>query len=82
PRGPRARPEARACWAAMDPAGRTEPYTPDEAARAMAVFGQEALDHLARSDSTVKRLFEEREAAYRRLHAEWTLRQHGERPGW
>ena len=63
-------------------AGRTEPYTPDEAPRAMAVFGQEALDRLAESDSTVKTLFDEREATYRRLQAEWTLRQHGERPGW
>ncbi|MGW7164125.1 hypothetical protein ACWGH3_02160 [Streptomyces sp. NPDC054884] len=81
-RGERAIAEARAYWAAVDPAGRTEPYTPDEAVRAMAVFGQEALDHLARSDSTVKTLFDEREATYRRRQAEWTIRQHGERPGW
>jgi hypothetical protein len=81
-RGERALAEARAYWAALDPAGRTEPYTPDEAVRAMAVFGQEALDHLATSDSTVKTLFDEQKATYRQLHAEWTLRQHGERPGW
>jgi hypothetical protein len=81
-RGERAVAEARAYWATLDPAGRTEPYRPDEAPHAMAVFGQEALDHLAKSDSTVKTLFDERKATYRRLHAEWTWRRHGERPGW
>ncbi|MDX3745617.1 hypothetical protein [Streptomyces sp. AK08-02] len=79
-RGERVVAEARAHWAAVDPAGRSEPYSPDEAVRAMAVFGQGALDHVTRFDSTVKGLFEEQKAYDDRRHAEYLSRRWGERP--
>ncbi|MFC8433304.1 TIGR04222 domain-containing membrane protein [Streptomyces sp. NPDC057253] len=39
--------QARARHAHLDPANRTEPYAPDEAAAAHAVFGLEAYNHFA-----------------------------------
>ncbi|WP_330293268.1 hypothetical protein [Streptomyces sp. NBC_00576] len=81
-RGERAIAEARAHWAAVDPAGRTEPYTPDEAVRAMAVFGPEALGHLERSNSTVKAIFDDQRAYFQRLNDRRMSLEHGDRVGW
>jgi uncharacterized protein (TIGR04222 family) len=81
-RGERTIAEARAHWADVDPAGRAEPYTPDEAVRAMAVFGPDALGHLERFDSTVKALFDDQRAYDRRRHAERVHLEHGDRVGW
>ncbi|NEC85337.1 hypothetical protein G3I71_05665 [Streptomyces sp. SID12501] len=81
-RGERAIAEARAHWADVDPVGRAEPYTPDEAVRAMAVFGPKALDHLERSDSAVKALFDDQRAYFERLSDERWSREQGDRVGW
>ncbi|MEU1177826.1 hypothetical protein ABZ464_09270 [Streptomyces sp. NPDC005820] len=46
-RGEQAVRQARARHAHLDPAKRTEPYAPEEAAAAYAVFGRDAYNHFA-----------------------------------